>query len=252
MNFDLCDPGHSKIRTFGHTGSKVTYMLVQKLQSLDLLGAISPMDMDALAKKMRMREIDAGVTVMMEGDIADDAYLILSGTVRIEKTSSDGKEVLIDILGPGEILGEMGLITQETRSASAVAHTDCVLAVMDSGCFSFLRGLKPEINERLLKILSTRLQEVNARLRDVSLMPLDARLASVLTRFTEQYGVRNKDGIMLNLPLTQSDLAHLAACSREHVSKTFKEWERAGIVARKTTSITVCKPDALKKIMEEV
>lgn len=227
-------------------------MLAQKLQSLDFLSAIAPTQMDALAAKMHLRNATSGTTVMMEGDVPENAYLILSGTVRIEKTDTDGKEVLIDILGPGEILGEMGLITQEVRSASVVAHTDCALAVMDANCFSYLRGLKPEINDRLLKILSARLQEANARIRDVALMPLEARLASVLMRFAAYHGVKSADGIVLDLPLTQSDLAHLAACSREHISKTFKEWERAGIVARAGTSITICKPNELEKITGEV
>ncbi|HTK83658.1 MAG TPA: Crp/Fnr family transcriptional regulator [Patescibacteria group bacterium] len=190
------------------------------------------------------RRLSRGDTLFHQDDEGTEAFLIVSGAIRVERLNEDGGRVLLNILGPGEFFGETALLTGNPRMAEAVAHNEALLLVIRQNDFTKMLALHPLMSERLMRMISQRLSRVSVKLEEVGLVPLKERLAGIIVDFAGRFGT---DGC-INIKLTQSDLAELAISSREHINKLIKSWENEGILRFNRGNIIVITPDKLKEL----
>lgn len=213
---------------------------VSRLRGFSFFAGMDDAALEKIAAQARFEQYKARQPLFIEGDYGDKAFIILSGAVRIEHFGAEGRSLMLDILGPGEMFGEMAIITGRPRSASATAHTDSDLCIIGKTCFHELQRLNPHLNEALMALLSTRLTSTTNRLEQVGLAELEQRLAGILVSFARRYGREQPDGATaIDLPLSQSDLAALAVCSREHINKIIKGWTAEGIVSHQRQRINI-------------
>jgi CRP-like cAMP-binding protein len=186
----------------------------------------------------------AGETLFFQNDPGATAFLVMGGGIRIERINEDGGRVLLNILGPGEILGETALLTGNPRMASAVAQVDSLLLCIGAPQFQKMLTLHPEMNARLMRYISERLTGVGVRLEGAGLDPLAARLGYILLDFLERFP-GDAHG-QIGIRLTQSDLAELALSSREHVNKVIRAWEKEGTLRMQDGRIVIVEPEQLR------
>jgi CRP/FNR family cyclic AMP-dependent transcriptional regulator len=212
-----------------------------------LFAGLSASDRSALAALMRRRRYADEEVIFRQGDPGDTLYIIATGTVKIVRSTEEGKELLLTLLGPGEVFGELSLLDGEPRSADAVAQESCeVFLLRREDLYSFLRG-HPTVAEALLRVLARRLRATDDVLDEAAFLDLPTRLARLLLRLAHVHGRRERDRVVLGLRFTHAEIASMVGSSRESVTRNLKQWEREGLISYRAGLVSLLQPDALQE-----
>jgi CRP/FNR family transcriptional regulator, cyclic AMP receptor protein len=205
-------------------------------------------DLAILNGLMRRHEIPAGARLMSSDTHGDSAYVIRHGAVKVHVEQEDGRDVIVAILGPGEIVGEMSMVDRETRSGSVVTLEDCVLFWIDREAFQRCLQTMPRLTLNLTEILSRRLRIANERIKALATLDVHGRIAHHLLVLAEEYGEQAKNGTLIPIRLTQGDLASLVGASRVRVNQALVLLKRRGAISTdQQHHITVHKEDVLAR-----
>lgn len=174
----------------------------------------------------------AGALLMLAEQSGEVVYLILDGTVKVHLEQADGSEVIISILGRGEVVGEMSALGLTSRSASVVTLEASTLLWFDRATFQRRLLTMPVLAYNLAGILAARLRHANEKIQALATQSVEARMARQVLAFAEQYGQPQANGdIQLPLRLTQSDFAALLGASREHINKVIVSYKERGYLS---------------------
>lgn len=170
----------------------------------------------------------------MQDDEPDGCYALFEGTVAVSVITQRGEESLLAVLGEGDLIGEMGLIDDQPRSASIVALKPCRLGFLPRGEFQRFADQHPQIYRHMLALLAGRLRDTNASFTSQQTLSLAGRLAGVLLRLAKGFGepIEGSDRILIRQVFTQDVLARMAGGARENVSRQINAWRREGILSK--------------------
>ena len=202
--------------------------LEERLALIPLLSGLSPESLKLFAREMRVDTVKEGERVFSQGDQGDTLYLIESGRVRVFGGVPGGEEVVLDILGPGDVLGELALLDGETRSASVEALSNCTLLALDRDTFWEHLRAHPETAIQMLTVLSQRLRQTVLQAEAVSANSSTERLAHVLLFLAEKDG-KIEPGV-LTTTLCIPDVAATIGTSEDWAEQMLGEWHRDGII----------------------
>jgi CRP/FNR family transcriptional regulator, cyclic AMP receptor protein len=215
-----------------------------------LFQAMRPAELDDILKFASERRCRRGQTILQRGDEGSSLMAVLRGRVRISFVSSEGKEVTLNVIKPGEIFGEMALLDGLPRSADATAIEDTLLLVVERRNFlPFLRQ-NDDLYLRLLAVLCDRLRQTSMALEDLALFDLPVRLARILLKLAKDYGRPGSTGTRIDLKLSQRDLSNLVASSRESVNKQLRLWRESGAVNIEDGFIVLRHSDELERLTD--
>jgi CRP-like cAMP-binding protein len=192
--------------------------------------SMRPEEIDEILAFATQRRFARGTLLMGKGEPGSSLMAVLAGRVRIGNVSTDGKEVTLNVIGPGEIFGEIALLDGKPRSADVTAIEDTTVLVVERKDFLPFLLRHDTLVERLLVVLCDRLRRTSGALEDLALFELPARLARVLLKLATDYGRPTGAGLRIGLKLSQRDLANLVASTRESVNKQLRLWREAGII----------------------
>jgi len=214
----------------------LSFTRLKSMQPAPLIAAITDPGVRALASLGRVRTYPKQSVIIHEGDASDTVYILLAGRARVFSSAEDGRDVVLDVLGPGEILGEMAL-DGSPRSASVMTMEPTTVAVLDA---TVLRErLKSDVDLAMLLVseLLGRLRKTSRAVKQLALGNVYERLALVLNEeFASSPGGHSIEG------MTQQDLADRIGSSRDMVNRIFKELERGGYVQVARRHIVLLKP----------
>ncbi len=195
-----------------------------------LFGKLPAEDLDALLLHARAEHYLTGTTIFARGSPGRSMMAILEGRVRISVPSPAGTDVVLAIMHPGEVFGEIALLDGEDRTADATAIDDCALLVLDHRDFVPFLARRAELCILLLKLLCQRLRQTDWQVVEVMSGRLDHRVAKALIRLanTAAPGGAGLDGVALRL--SQKELAGMVGASRESINKQLRFWEEAGVL----------------------
>jgi CRP/FNR family cyclic AMP-dependent transcriptional regulator len=206
---------------------------------------------DAILGRVRTRVFKAGETVFTIGSPGDNMMAVLNGTIRISVPAPDGKELLLAILQPGEVFGELAVLDGRERSADAIANSPCTLAILDRrDMLSFLEQ-RPAVWLKLIIVLCERLRHADQQLAEVALLLLPARLAKTILRITKNEPGSTASPAQPTIQLSQQELANMVGGTRERVNKCLAAWRRDGIVKMSEGTIMITNMPALQLISEQ-
>jgi CRP/FNR family cyclic AMP-dependent transcriptional regulator len=204
------------------------------LQQIPLFAGLSEGEVRTIARHAVVKRVPRTTVLMHQGDTPNALYVVLGGRVRVLVTGADGRELVLDTLGPGEYFGELALIDGEPRSATVVAADDTELGVISKTDFTAVLGSSPETAISLLRGLSQRVRELNEHLTDFALLDVHGRVCRVLGRL-----VHRRDGHLSTDPVTQQEIASMVGASREMVSRVMQALKAAGAIRIEGKIITV-------------
>jgi CRP/FNR family cyclic AMP-dependent transcriptional regulator len=213
-----------------------------------LLGQLSSQEIDALIAHSRVARYPAGREIFAKGSPGQSMMAVLRGIVKISSPSPAGKEIVLNLINPGEIFGEIAVIDGEARTADAVALTDCELLVLDRRDVMPILERHAEICMTLLKILCQRLRHTSEQVEDVLFRHLESRIAKALLQLTAGGGAEPR-GLSADLRLSQRELGNLVGGSRESVNKHLQSWHRAGLIRLARGSIVIRDPAAIERLI---
>lgn len=205
-------------------------------------------ELQRLASRSEMVACKRITTFYFAHEQSDSIYLMKQGRVKLTRTSAEGREVILDILGPGEIFGELAVTGEELRTHSATAVDDALVCIITRQEFEALLRRHPEMALRVLKLVGLRRRELEMRPEDLIFQPVANRLVLTLLWQARRHGAKGADG-SVSLPLTQKDLAHLVGASREAVAEQIAEFKQAGLLETGHRSIKLADPKGLMRTL---
>jgi CRP/FNR family cyclic AMP-dependent transcriptional regulator len=205
------------------------------LSFIPLFEGLGQTELNWIASRAHRRLFTSGKDIITAEQPGEAVYIILHGTVKIHIEQSDGRDVILSILGAGDTLGEMSLLDSAGRSASAISLEDSLLLWMDKVAFQQMLKEFPPVALNLIRILSARVRLDNELIQALATMDVYGRVARQLLAFAEKYG-ENAEGesVLIPVHLTQSDIADLVGASRKRVNQVmvfFREQELVSITA---------------------
>jgi CRP-like cAMP-binding protein len=220
---------------------------VDRLSEAPLFAALDPEDATALRSSMTEVQVSRGQSVFEEGDAGDRLYLITSGKVKLGRTSQDGRENLLAILGRGEMFGELSLFDPGPRTATATAVTDSTLIGLGHADLKPWLSGRPEVATALLKALARRLRRTNEHMADLVFSDVPGRVAKQLLDLARRFGVQTGEGLRVTHDLTQEELAQLVGASRETVNKALADFASRGFLRLEGRAVLILDLERLSR-----
>lgn len=194
------------------------------------------------------RRLKAGGILFAAGDRGDGCYRVEEGLLKVQIDSSTGEKRIVSILSPGAVVGELSLIDGLPRSATVIGLCDCTLRFVSRGAFERYVSKHPEIFQTLAAVLSMRLRDADATIAASTFLSVRARVARALLELAQQAGEDAGDGhVVIDLTVSQADLAAMAGVARENVSRVFSDFRKHKVVAVLRQGIRLDNIEALQR-----
>ncbi|MEM6498199.1 MAG: Crp/Fnr family transcriptional regulator [Pseudomonadota bacterium] len=220
------------------------------IDQIPLFENLSEGTLSTLQQQIRQRKLAKAEHLFSPGDESDSMYMVQSGRIRIWTVSAAGAEITLNVLTPGTVFGEIGLLDGSERTAGASALDAVELLSISRAAFDSALDRDPQLARNVIAFLCERLRWISARLEDSALRSAPERLARMLVHLSNDYGVDSAEGIQLSINLTQGELARWTQMSRESLNKTLNRWADEGLLAQSRGKITVKDRDRLEDIAE--
>ncbi len=201
------------------------------LSKMSLFRGVYGRELERLSALLQERSFPAGASVLTAEQPGEAVYVLLGGSVKVHLLTRDGTEVILAVLGAGEVVGEMSLADSLGRSADVATLEESVLLWMDRITFSSSLGESPVLARNLAEVLSKRVRLTNAHLLSLATLDVPGRVASQLLALAKEYGESTPEGTRVPMRLTQSDLAALAGASRVRVNQALVYFRRRGAIS---------------------
>ena len=208
---------------------------------------LEPEAFEQLFRYAKLTTYKRGVTICSKGDPGTSLFAVLTGTVKISVSSPDGRNAILNLIGPGELFGEMALLDGHPRSADATANTNCEIFVINRRDFlPFVRG-QPTLAMKFIELLCERVRRTSEQVEQVILQDLPGRLASALLGLTEK---RKLDPQIRTIAITQQAISEMVGMTRESINKQLRAWAARHWVRLEHGAIVVLDASALRELAE--
>jgi CRP-like cAMP-binding protein len=208
---------------------------------------LTAQQIESLSACIVTRSVKRGTNIYAKGDPGTSLCAIGAGTVKISAPSVDGKDAVFNVLGKGDIFGEIALLDGNPRTADATAVTDCELFVIERRDFLPLIREEPEIALRIIEILCSKLRRTTQQAEEVMFLDLPSRLAKALMRLLDADAASMRER---KVTITQKDLGNLIGMSRESTNKQLRIWQGKKWVRLERNAVVILAADSLAALGE--
>lgn len=222
------------------------------LARVPLFRRLSPETLEAVAVRLRVRPVQDGEFIFLEGMPSEEVHLLAAGRVKVVHETEDGREVILRLIHPGDIFGAAGAWGEELYPASAIALGAGLVLQLSARAVADLIDEHPPFAAAVIRELGTRLREAESRIRDLQTQRAERRIAGALLRLANKTGVRTPAGIEIGVPLSRQNLAELSGTTLSTVSRTLSAWDRAGLIRAGRERVTILQTHGLVAIAEDL
>jgi CRP/FNR family transcriptional regulator, cyclic AMP receptor protein len=212
---------------------------VQDQETPDVLG-------EALRREGRPRQFAAGQALFVEGDSAERVFVLESGWVLLSCAAADGREVVLGLRGPGDVIGDMSILDGEPRSATALALAPIEAMVAPASALTAALS-DPAVAQAMIRVLAARLRDADRKRVEFSSLDTLGRVAWRLLELSERFGSATDGGIVVELPLSQEQLASWCGASREATVKALASLRSLGTITTGRRRVVITSADALSR-----
>lgn len=220
------------------------------IASLALLDNLTPAALQDAMVAASIRTLPRGTRIFDQGEPNERAHALLTGSVRISQTGSDGNEVVIRFIGPGEIFGSVAIYTDRKYPADATAMVDSIEVSWSRGDLLALMERHSKIATNMIGIVGQRLAELQERVRELAAHRTDRRVAHTLLRLLRQAGHPVAGGTEIGFPLRRKDIADISGTTLYTISRILTSWERGGLLFSRNQRLVICSLDRIRQIAE--
>ena len=226
-------------------------MLSLRLQEMPVLSSLPQSDWEKVKDLFVEKHFGKDEYIFFEGDPSSWLGVILEGRVKMIKHSEAGKDVVLDVMSPGEMVGEVAAFDGSPYPATAQAMEPTVVASIYRD--DFLRLLKqyPAVALRVIEETGRRLREAQETIKSMAVERVERRIARILLKLAATTGSSSEDGIIIELPLTRQDIAEMVGTTVETAIRTMSKFRKRGLVQTKRGRVIILDPHQLVRIAEE-
>lgn len=217
------------------------------LRKQPIFSDLDPEALDQLCRYAKHTTLKRGTTIVSKGDPGNSLIVVISGTIKISVSSPDGRSAILNLIGPGEIFGEVAVLDGKARTADATANSNCEIYVIDRRDFiPFVRS-QPALAMKFIELLCTRLRWTSDQVEEVILQNLPGRLASALLRLTEKHKLAPAGR---TIAITQQEISEMVGMTRESINKQLRAWAARNWVRLEHGAIVVLDVASLRELVE--
>lgn len=240
LHQDQIEPGHCspglRMRILGD----VPYFRDLPAQALEFVNG-----------RFRALDYPAGMAIYHEGEPAKSLFLVAHGKAKLLQHSRAGDEIVLDLLTQGELFGGLAVLGQRRYPQTAIAQTACCVLAITTADFRELLRTYPEVALTALDAVADGLAAAHDRIRAISTLSVEARVATILLRLADRLGEADQGGIVIQSPLSQQDLAAMMGTTAETVSRAISGLRRSGCLETGRQWIRICDRAALERVADE-
>lgn len=200
------------------------------LGRIPMFSGLNKEELELLSRYEVEKTYQKGEVIFMEGDPGEAVYYIKSGKIKLYKTSLEGREVTLNILGPGSIFAEVTMFNNLEYPATAMVLEDVLVGMIRNDDLEKIVRENGNIALSLIKELNRRLYYAQVKIKDMALHDVNGRVAKVLLDLAYRYGKKNSRGIQIDLKMTKTEIANIVGTSRETVSRSLSQLKSDEII----------------------
>ncbi|SHJ45684.1 transcriptional regulator, Crp/Fnr family [Geosporobacter subterraneus DSM 17957] len=227
--------------------------MVKNIELIKHVPLFSQLDQESLEKISSItqeKRYRKGAIIFMEGDKGEALYFIKSGKVKISKLSNDGRELILNIYGSGDVFAEVTLFNNVMYPATAEVMEDAVVGVIMNGDLEELVRQNADLALQIIKILNKRLYMSQMKLKQMALSDTYVRTAQILVKLADDHGVEKNGAIDLKLDLSRQELANMIGTARETVSRALSQFKKEGSIEISGKKIIIKNMEKLKSWLQ--
>jgi CRP/FNR family cyclic AMP-dependent transcriptional regulator len=213
-----------------------------------LFGQLAPDELERLVAYMRLVRQPPRTVLFRKGDPGTHMVVVVRGRVKVCTHSEDGKELVLNLINPGEVVGEIALLDGADRTADAVTLVDSDLLILERRDFIPFLQKHPEACMRLLAVLCERVRRTSELLEEALFLEGSSRLAKRLVHLAEVFGKAVPGGVKIDIVLSQQQLGNMVGMSRESMNKQLKQWRQDDLIRIEDGRYVLTNLDALRAI----
>ena len=217
------------------------------LRKHPIFSDLAPDALDQLCRYAQPTSLKRGATLFAKGDPGHSLYAVISGTVKISVSSPDGRNAILNLIGAGEVFGEMSVLDGRVRSADATANTNCEILVIDRRDFLPFVNSQPALAMKFIELLCERLRWTSDQVEQIILQDLPGRLASALLGLTEK---RKLESANRTIAITQQEISEMVGMTRESINKQLRAWAARDWLRLEHGAIVVLNADPLRELVD--
>lgn len=219
---------------------------VTQLAQVPFFAQFTEPELEDLAELIQVRHIRKDTVIFHEQDPGLTFYVIKQGRVKVYKNTEDGRELILGIFGDGGIIGDVPVFDGGPYPASAASLAETELYAIKRESFEQLINSHPEVALKIIRVLGRRLRQAHELVRDMALKNVAQRLAGLLLRLIEEYGVASDRRMVLDLPLSRQEMADMMGVSRETATRELSRFAKTGLIEVDGRRITILEEKKLR------
>ena len=212
------------------------------------LESLTPEEVTDLRASGRERHYDTNVALFHEGDDAGSVIVLLAGRAKLTVPSSSGREVIVAVRGPGDLLGELAALVEAPRSATVTTIEAVDALIVAGSAFASFLERNARVALVILRLVAERLLYADLQQAQFATHDVVGRVAHRLVELTERFGVESEEGVVLDVPLSQEELAGWTGASREAVNKALQVLRSLNMIETGRRRFTVLDADGLRRL----
>ena len=216
------------------------------LRNVSLFESLDQQELEALSDLTFTRSFGKDGVIILAEEEGDTLFILKKGQVKVSIVSEEGREVILSLLGPGSVFGELSLLDGKPRSANVVATEDTDLLMLRRSDFIQLIYKTPQIATALLAELACRLRKTDRQLEGLALLDVTSRISETLLQLVTDQGRESTDGVVIENRPTHQEMANMSGTTRETVSRVLKRLETEGYIACRGRKITILHEESWK------
>lgn len=222
------------------------------VQSLALFERMEPAALDDILAQAASRRYPVGENVFEQGQVAEHFFVLLHGRLRVTQVTSEGQQVVIRVVNPGDLFGIAKALRRPDYPGTATAVSESIALAWPMTIWSDLLDRHPALAVNAMQTMGSRLVEAQARLREMSTEEVERRVAHTVLRLANQSGRKEAGGIRIDFPISKQDIAEMTGTTLHTVSRILTAWEGAGLVEGGRQKLLVREPHQLLLIGDGV
>jgi CRP/FNR family transcriptional regulator, cyclic AMP receptor protein len=220
------------------------------LRQVPFFANLPAVDINNLAKQLIVRRFSADQVIFHLGDPGGLLYIITDGKVKISRGMAEGQEAILAILGVGDFFGELALLDDSPRSATAKALRPTTTLTLHREQFTDFLNQNPDFAHHVLQTLARRIRHLNEQISDIFFLDVPARLARMLLQLADKHGRPVEDGIRIEFSLTQTDLAEMTGATRVSINRAVGRFRREKWIRVHNRTFFILNQQALQNLIE--
>jgi len=225
---------------------------LEKLGMVPFFQQLSTDELSEIEKKFNATHFGAGETIYSQGERATMLRVVVFGAVKLVRPTLEGKDILLDILNPGEYFGNLSASGNDSYSETAQAQMGSCILSMRMGDFRSLLDEYPGVAQFVLNITADRLQTSQQQIQHLTTLPVKKRLAHILVTLGNKFGEQHSRGLLIQLPLSRKDLADMAGTSTETASRIMSQFQSDDLITSGRQWVAINdKPELLRISAED-